>query len=381
MRIKILLILVLGCSLSVISQEKEIKEADSLYSFGKRNQAIKLLDELEPKTEKINLKLAHFYKNSGLVEESLHYYETVLKQNSERVLTAIDYGELLLESKKWKEADSLFSKLSEKYPENASLTYRLALAREEQKDSTAMDLYFKTVGLDSTHQGALYKTAKYELQGRNHHNAIHLSKTGLRTRPDNASLLSILGQAYLVSLQFKEATLPFEKLLKLGETSEFVLSRLATAYRKSGETNNAIDTYLKLLNINNSDIQAYTNLGALYLKKNEVDKATEMFMMALFIKNQPVDNEYVNLGLSFKRKEDFKKAFASFEKALEENPKNERALIELAIAADAHLDDKEKVLEHYQNFVDKYSQSGRKDMLSIAEYRISELKKEMHLAK
>lgn len=381
MKYNLFLWITISCSFFSFSQEEELKIADSLYSFGKQTRAIELLNNIETKNDKVHLKLARFNKNSGFNQRSLEHYKTVLQENPEKILASIEFGELLLETKNYEKADSLFSLLSEKYPDNASLTYRLALAREEQKDSTAMDLYFKTVGLDSTHQGALYKTAKFELMRGNRHNAIRLSQTGLRTRPENASLLSILGQAYLASLQFEASTVPFEKLIELGEGSEFILEKLASAYRRSSQTDKAIITYEKLLEIDNMNGAVHTNLGALYLKKNNTEKAHEHFMMALFIKNRPADSEYVNLGLSYKRKEDHRSAYISFQKALEENPENERAMIELALAADAHFEDKETVLKLYQDFVDKYQKTGRNDMLSIAEYRISELKKEIHLAK
>ncbi|WP_341484994.1 tetratricopeptide repeat protein [Christiangramia aestuarii] len=327
------------------------------------------------------LRLAQIQKSIEQNDQALENYQKVLELNPSLVLAAQEYGELLLESGNLDEADSLFSSLGEKYPDNAGFIYRTGLAKEKKKDSSAMDYFFKTVGLDSTHQAALYKTAKYELTHRKPHNAIQLSSTGLRSRPNNASLLSILGQSYLATLQFEEATKPFERLLELGEGSEFILERLASAYRRSGQTDKAIETYNKMLELDNMNGMVHTNLGALYLKKDDTRKAQEHFMMALFIKNQPADAEYVNLGLAYKRKEDFRSAYISFQKALEENPENERAMIELALAADAHFKDKNAVLELYQDFVKKYAENGRKDMLSVAEYRISELKKEIHLAK
>ncbi len=355
--------------------------ADSLAAVGQHIQAIELLERTASKTETIYLKLAQFQKSMDKHVEALENYKKVLSLSPDRVLTAQEYGELLLESGKLDEADSLFSSLSEKYPDNAGFLYRIGLAKEKKKDSTAMDYFFKAVGLDSTHQAALYRTAKYELKHRKPHNAIHLSSTGLESRPNNASLLSILGQAYLATLQFDEATKAFERLLELGEGSEFILERLASGYRRSGQTDKAIETYNKMLEIDNMNGMVHSNLGVLHLKKDDTKKAQEHFMMALFIKNRPADSEYLNLGLVYKHKEGFRSAYISFQKALEENPENERAMIELALAADGHFEDKQAVLRLYENFVAKYADHGRKDMLSIAAYRISELKKEIHLSK
>lgn len=380
MQIRLLLIL-LGCSLSGFSQEDPIKTADSLSAVGEKAAAIKLLENLEPKSETVYLKLARIQQANGQNEDALHNYKNVLDQNPEKILTAVDYGELLMESGKLDAADSLFSDLSEKYPENAGFIYRIGLAKEKKKDSTAMRYFFKTSIWDSTHQGALYKTSKYHLKNGKSYNAIASARSGLDLRPNNVSLLSILGQAYSASLQFEKAIMPYEKLIELGEGSEFILEKLAKAYRVTNQTRKAIETYNKMLDINDMNSAVHSNLGALYLETNEVEKAQQHFTMALLIKKQPVDREYLNIGLTFKRMEDFKSAFKNFESALEENSENERALLERAIAADAYFEDQDSVLKLYEAYLEKYAENGRKDMLSVAKYRISQLKSDIHQAK
>lgn len=381
MQIRFTLFLILGCGLSVFSQEKLIKTADSLYSFGKQTEAIELLEDLDPKSEKIHLKLAKFLQANGRNEEALEHYKNVLVQSPERVLTTIDYGELLLESGNLHLADSLFSDLSEKYPENAGFHYRLGLVKEKKKDSTAIKYFFKTISKDFTHQGALYKAAKHHLKNSKPYNAITWCNSGLEVRPNNLSLLSILGQAYSASLQFEKAIPPYEKLLELGKSSEFILEKLAKAYRVTSQPEKAIQTYKMMLEINDMNSAVHSNLGALYLNSNKVEKAQQHFTMALLIKKQPVDREYLNIGLTFKRQEKFKEAFKNFELALEENPENERALLERAIAADAYFKDKDSILKLYEAYIQKYGESGRNDMLSVAKYRIGELKSEIHQAK
>lgn len=376
----LLITLLLSVSFTIMGQTYEIKTADSLAAVGKHSEAIELLKQNENKSDKILLKIAKYQQTIGKNSEALKNYRKVLDQNPNRVLTALDYGELLLESGKLDLADSLFTDLSERYPENAGFVYRLGLTKEKKKDSTAMKYFFRTISLDFTHQAALYKTAKYELKRGKSHNAISLSNAGLKERPENISLLSILGQAYSATFQFEKAIPPFEKLVELGESSEFILEKLARAYRQTSQYEKAIDIYKMMLDINDKNSAVHSNLGSLYLRIDEVKKAQLHFTMALLIKKQPLDSEYTNIGITFKRQGDYKNAYTNFQKALKENPHNERALIELALAADGYFDDKQSVLQHYQNYFDKYKDSGRRDMLSVAEYRISELKKEIHLS-
>lgn len=378
---KFLLILFCLICFKVGAQAPTLSIADSLAVVGKQQEAISLLDSLEQKSDQIYLKIAKLQQQSGQTDEALQNYEKVLKRNPDRILTSIDYGELMLEAGKYDQADSLFSNLSEKYPDNAGFIYRVGLAKEKKKDTIAIRYFFKTLTKDFTHQGALYKTSKHFLKNGKSYNAISLCNKGLKVRPNNISLLSILGQSYSRSLQFEKAIATYEKLIELGEGSEFILEKLAKAYRVTSQPEKAIETYKKMLDINNMNGAVHSNLGVLYLKINEAVKAQEHFTTALLIKDQPVDNEYVNLGLAYKRQEELRSAFISFQKALKENQDNERALIELAIAADGHFENKQDVLKLYQDFVNKYAEHGRKDMLSLAEYRISELKKEIHLSK
>ena len=112
-----------------------------------------------------------------------------------------------------------------------------------------------------------YKAAKYHLKNGKSYNAITYCNSGLKERPNNASLLSILGQSYSRSLQFEKAIEPYEKLIALGEGSEFILEKLAKAYRISGQNDKAIETYKKMLEINDMNAAVHSNLGALHLKK------------------------------------------------------------------------------------------------------------------
>ncbi|MGA8853580.1 MAG: tetratricopeptide repeat protein [Christiangramia sp.] len=378
---KFILIILCLIGIKAGAQTSALNISDSLAAVGKQREAIELLSDAEPKSDKIYLKLAKLQQDIGQKEKALENYRKVLDQNPNRVLTIQNYGELLLESGKLEMADSLFSSLTEKYPDNAGFVYRLGLAKENKKDTTAIKYFFKTVSLDLTHQAALYKTARHQLKNGKSYNAISLCNSGLKVHPNNISLLSILGQAYSTSLQFEKAIPPFEKLVALGEGSEFILEKLAKAYRVTSQPEKAIETYKKMLDINDMNSTVHSNLGALYLQTNEVEKAQQHFTMALLIKKQPVDREYLNIGLTFKRQDNFKEAFENFEKALEENPNNERALLERAIAADAYSEDKEAVLDLYETYLKNFAETGREDMISVAKYRISELKSEIHQSK
>ena len=51
----------------------------------------------------------------------------------------------------------------------------------------------------------------------------------------------------------------------------------------------------------------------------DFDKSETHLLMAILIKKQPVDNEFLSLGLTYKMQENHKNALEYFNKALEEN--------------------------------------------------------------
>ncbi|TBW30049.1 tetratricopeptide repeat protein [Gramella sp. KN1008] len=376
----ILIIVLLFQTCLTLAQEETINLADSLSAVGKQKEAIRLLEDIHPKTDKVYLKLAKNQRAEGLTDEALESYTKVLAKNPHRILTAIDYGELLIEAGRLNKADSLFNDLIVKYPDNANFRYRMGLIKEKQHDKMAEYFYYRAIALDSTHQAAIYKIVKTQLKRKQFSNAIELSNLGLETKPNNVSLLSVLGQAYSASSQYKKAIPVYEKLLGLGQESAFIYDKLGFAYYRMDDLAKAAENFKKSLEIEDRNSATHYNLGKIYNQTGDLEKAEQHLLMSILIKKQPVDAEFLSLGLTYKDQKDYKKAMEYFEKALEENPENERALLERAIAADAYFEDKRSVLSYYHSYLDKYETIGNAQMIAMAEYRISELKKEIHLS-
>jgi len=362
------------------AQTSALAVSDSLYAVGEYSEAINKLQEIEPKTERTYLKLAKNYAANRQPEIALENYKKVLDENPDRVLTAVDYGELLVKSGKLEKADSLFNNLGEKYPENANFKYQLGLIKEKLKDSTAMSYFMFTIALDTTHQGALYKLAKDKLKNRQYTMAEHFSKSGLKANPNNPSLLSILAQTYSSLKLYEEAIPPYEKLIELGQATEFVFSKLGFAYYRLGKYEKAIKNYKNALAIQDRSADTHYTLGKLYALTGDLDKSETHLLMSILLKKQPIDAEYLSLGLTYKMQEKYKDALDYFNKALEENPDNERALYERAVAADNYMADDSTVIKYYLAYFNKYESIGNDGMLYRAKTRASDLKKKMHLA-
>lgn len=123
MKFLLALILTIIVLLPTYAQQDILNNADSLAAVGNREEAIQLLTDLPDKDAKVLLKLAKFQQSEGNIKAALENYKQVTQQHPEKVLTMQDYGELLLENGQLDLADSIFSNLKERYPENAGFTY------------------------------------------------------------------------------------------------------------------------------------------------------------------------------------------------------------------------------------------------------------------
>ncbi|WP_034919632.1 tetratricopeptide repeat protein [Gillisia sp. CAL575] len=361
------------------AQTPTLAIADSLYAIGNYTEAIQQLENLKESSDAVQLRLAKAYVASGKLDSAIKTYKVIVLQNPNKLLSAIDYGEVLIKAGELNSADSLFDLLSAKYPKTASFQFQRGIIKEKQNDSTYIGFLERTIEIDPNHQQALYKLAKDALSKRNFPLAEELSLQGLEANPSNASLLSILAQTYFNENSFILAITPFEKLLELGQGNEFVHSKLGHCYYRLHYHIEAISQYNLALGYEDRNSDTHYNLGKLYARTGDLKKSEAHLLLALLIKKQPVDAEFLSLALTYKLQEDYKKALQYFNSALEENPNNERALYERAIAADNYFKDKKSVLNYYQAYLDKYSSKGNFELIHLAQIRIKDIKEELHL--
>lgn len=361
------------------AQAPALSIADSLYAVGEYSEAIKKLERVSPRTEAVSLKLAKFQMSRGNTAAALENYKNVLEENPDRVLTAINYAAALVKANRLQAADSVFQSLSDRYPDNANFYYQRGLIAEGEEKEEALELYKKTVDLETSHPGALYKLARNELQKSSYDMAKNYCLMGLEEHPENISLLSILGQTYSARLQYKKAIPVYEKLIALGQESEFIFSKLGFAYYQERDLKAAIDIYKRSLEIEDRNSAVHHSLGKIYADTGELEKSEQHHLMAILIKKQPVDAEYLSLALTYKLQKKHKNTFKYLNKALEENPDNERALYERAIAADNYFADLKTKLDFYQAYLNKYGEAGNEDMIYLTKTRMRDLRKELHL--
>ncbi|WP_299147882.1 tetratricopeptide repeat protein [uncultured Dokdonia sp.] len=390
---KLFIVLVIGMISKVGAQAPALAVADSLYATGEYTKAIAQYEKIQEPTARIWLQIARAYKGKGAKTAALNFYKKSLELNDKQPIAATEYGRLLLTKSKFKEADSVFSILSTRYPTNAEYHYQwgralkktavkdtLVLGKkvDNEKIDTSEKAFAKAVQLDSTHQKAMFELAKYHLGHKNYPEVEAICKKALESEPENIEIIGVLAQNYYYKGWWIEAIDLFNQLLDMGVDTLFVRNKLGRAYYEKRMYPEAIEAYEEVLAYDDEDWGTLITLARLYNFNREYNKAINHGIKALKSKDLPLDDVYYTMGRSFEFKKNFPEAMKHYQRAVKEDPYNFDALYAIAVAADNYYEDKEEVLALYEKFVSNFENVKRPPYIKrIADDRIVILKREI----
>ena len=245
-----------------------------------------------------------------------------------------DYGNMLTNINKLKEAELIFNKASENCD-------RLIDGTEKSTASRAMTL---------NNMAILYKkTFQFEKAEKNYFEALDLyrqlvEKDGNVYIPDVAMTLNNLGNLHVTKFEYEKAERELEEALKLRrQLAEYeedtynvdvatTLNNLANLYKEVGKYDEAEKYYQESLSIREKvfdpehpDIAAtYNNIAGVYYAQGDYGKALEYYFKALAIREKVFGIEhpdtaesYNNISSVYYTQGDYGKALEYISKALE----------------------------------------------------------------
>ncbi|WP_179004473.1 tetratricopeptide repeat protein [Winogradskyella forsetii] len=351
------------------------EKADNLYANGNYSKAIETYKSLE-NLEEVYDDIAKAYIAIGNYGEGILNYEKAIKFNEDNLLLQYEFAKLLTKTKKYNKANQLFSNLILLDSLNPNYYYELGVVLEKQKDTLALDQFKKTYGLDATHQKAIFKLAKYHLMKRDFLSSHGFVDRGLESYENNIELISLKAQAYYHQEYYTHAVVWFNKLLDLGEKSEFIHEKLSLSYAQNSDYEDAIYHRKQALRFNPNDANAIYTIGIYYQRLNDFEKAEEYVSRALKLKDQSLSEEYQQLGVIFNRQKKYDKAIEAFQKSLKEDPSNMMSEFFILRTKDEFYADLDSKIMLYEQFVTKNKKSA---FIAYAEKRLKELKQEKFL--
>ena len=361
-------------SISLNAQSTKEK-ADRLYASGNYTKAIKTYKSVK-NLDAVYDEIAKAYIAIGNYGEALSNYENAVKANTDDLLITYEFAKLLTKTKKYTKANQIFTDLIIKDSINPNYHYELGVVLEKQKDTTAYKEFKKTFDLDQTHQKAIFKIAKHHLIKRNYVDAHGFIDRGLESYDANVELISLKAQTYYYQDYYTHAVVWFNKLLDLGEKSEFIHEKLSLSYAQNSDYEDAIYHRKQALKYNPNDANAIYVIGTYYQSLSNFKKAEEYITKALKLQDQSLSNEYQRLGTILNRQKKYDKAIKAFQKALKEDPTNISAEFYMLRTKEEYYADLDTKIKMYQDFSNKHKGTP---YAIIAEGRLKKLKKEKFL--
>ncbi|MGC1203912.1 MAG: tetratricopeptide repeat protein [Flavobacteriaceae bacterium] len=357
------------------AQTSVLNIADSLYANGNYSKAIAQY-QLYKNQPEVFSKIARAFMAIGNYDEALKNYEASINAQPDDALIKYEYAKLLASTKKYEVALKNFKYLIDVDDKNPNYHYELGMVLEKLNDSTAINQFQSAYDLDDTHQKAIYKIAKYNLQKRKHEIVDKYVDKGLETYANNLELISLKAQNQYWKQDYREAIKWFEKLIEMGESSEFVYEKLSLSYGKHYNYEKALENRLKAFKFNPNDATAIYVIGTYYLELNDFEKAEEYISKALLFLDKPLHAEYGKLATVLNHQKKYSEAIAALKTAIEEDPTNEYSHFHLAITLETYYADYDAKIKVYEDFKVKFPNSK---MNQFADAKISKIKKEKFL--
>lgn len=349
--------------------------ADHLFANGNYTKAIEAYKAIK-NLDQVYSKIAIAYVAIGNYDNALTNYKNAVLANPNATVLHYEYAKLLTKTKKYKAAKPLFKNLIRLDSFNPNYHYELGIVLEKQKDTTALQHFKKVFNLDNTHQKAIFKIAKQYIKKRQFKLAHTYIAKGLESYANNIELISLKAQAYYYQAYYTDAILWFNKLIDLGENSEFIHEKLSLSYAQNPDYKAAILHRKLALKYNPYDANAMFVIGKYYQELKDFEKAEAYITKALKLKDVSLTDEYQQLGIILNRQKKYKAAIKAFQKSLKEEATNLFSEFFLLRTKDEFYADLDTKIKMYQAYVNNKKDSP---FAKYAQQRLKELKQEKFL--
>ena len=366
-------------SLKSEAQVSALGIADSLYSLGNYNEAINYYSKVG--SLKSDIQIANAYNIIGNYDKAISQYESVVSNDKGQVIANFELGKLFLKTKKTTKAIEVFKQLTMYQPENPEFHYYEGIAWQEYDSITKANKAFKAaIQRDSTHLRSIYHLGKYYVKQRKLDSVLYYVDRGLQFYENDVSLINLKALAYYNNNFSYLALALYEKLLGLGEKTEYVYEKLGNLYDEKREYEKSKVAFQKFLDLNATNHNALYGLGNAYYRLKVLDTAATFIQESIKQQQIILDTEYNALARIAVEQGNLKDAIRYYQMALEEEPTGKIYKYEICFLTDQYYKDPKMKLGCYKGYMERFG--NKQDYFTeFAQKRINELIEEIHFEK
>lgn len=351
--------------------------ADSLMNVGDYNNAIKEYKKLDYHTK--NYKIAKVLEAKGNNSEALDYYKSYLKHDSLNVEVNFNYGLLLLNLSRNKDAQKTFEKLVNSNP-NEVYFYYLGLAFEKDKDQiNSLKNYVNSVKLDSLYFKSNYKLAVFQSNSKQYSNALKITNRFLSKNNEDVEMLKLRAQIYFAQEDFINSIQDLNKLITLEQSDTFIFEKLAKSYFGNKEFQKSIDIYNTLIeNSDEENADYFYSRGKCYGYLGKTKEAEIDINKAIKLKAVSFENEYFYLGYFYQINQNLEKALYYYDKTTKQDRNHAEAVFQIILINDYKGLNEEKSIKDFEKYLINFKNISD-ERKSYIENRVKQLKQNSHM--
>jgi tetratricopeptide (TPR) repeat protein len=333
---------------------KEKRQVVSIYvKMGEFEKSAEVLELIKDRNDEEVYTLGLIYESMGKKDEALKNYLLYYKKNSS-VQIGYKIGKLLIASKRFAEAESLYTSMISVNGPKPDIFVMLGGLKVVQKDTTeGLRLFKKALELDSLNEDALRSAAQIYLTRNDYQNAIvnyeklynenelgevygrtlaiiyfynkqfdkaeSLLSDLLKDGMDDYELHYYLGLVFTGQKKNDLAMIEFEKTLSIRNTFDDAWKEMCYLSISDKKYDEALRIALRYQNTVSDKDAPLKLLGHVYMVRKEYTNAIESFQKALLVDSTDLYS-YFELGSAFERTKKYTEAADAFSKVLAVKP-------------------------------------------------------------
>jgi tetratricopeptide (TPR) repeat protein len=271
--------------------------------------------ELDPKQQRIRMKLGRVFMYLGRVEEARALKVEFIgsSQDNKDIARA---AELEIEEK-FEEAEKLYRQILIRHPDNVSAMRLWARLGSEQKRYPGAEVLLQqAVKLAPGFKQAWADLCGVQFEQEKYDDTIESAKRLIKLQPGATEGHMWLAIAAAAAGRHADALESFDKVLEIAPDHGGALCGKGTTYRTIGDQDNSVAAFRKSIKANPLHAEAYWSLANLKTFRFEDQEVDEMLALLGDERIQPVGQVQLNnaLGLEFEARKEYDRAFEFFDR-------------------------------------------------------------------
>lgn len=312
--------------------EEEKRLVSTIYlKMGEFSKAAEVLESIKEKSDEEIYSLGLIYESTKDFKRALQCYGDFYKRKPEAVQIGFKIGKILINEKRYEEAESLYYEMKEQDSKNPDIFSSLGMTLILKGDTVSgMEYFDSALVLDSVHEESLRSMAQVFIGRNEFPQAIDCYEKLYAESLYGEVYGRTLAMLYYYDKQFDKASTLLKELL-IESIDDFELHfYMGLVYSATDQTDKARIELEKTLALQNGYEDAWKELCYMFVRKKDYEQAMEI--ADRFLKRFPEAASAWRLkGFVSNLKKEYKDAVEMLEQALKIDKNNPQICMNMAV--------------------------------------------------